>query len=359
MKFTTKLASAGLATALMTSTAMAGGLERGTWSPSILFEKGNYIEGSWARVNPDVTGGAFGVSISNINPSYTQLGFAMKLDLSDTLAISLTSYEPSGYDLAYPLTPLTAVPTSAHVESRAYAAVAKLNLGEGFDIYGGINYVTVKGTATNLPGAPFPDFQFGSDSDIGYIAGVAYSKPEIALRISLTYESGTDHNLSTTAAPAVGGPFVIPIPIATTGGSPEAYTLHFQSGIAADTLLFGSIRHAVHSDKDIILNGMSNLTSFSDEQTYVLGIGRKINDTLSVSFSGTYEDGSGNASSLNPTDGKFTASTGFKYLVTENMEFSAGASYTWVGDNTTATVPAVPFTGNNALAYGAKIGFRF
>lgn len=354
----TKKIAVGVIAALTSSTAMAGGLERGTWSPNILYEEGNYLELSWGRVNPSVTGLAGGIiPISNINPDYDQINFGLKLDLSDQLAISLTSYEPSGYDLQYPVTFVTPTPTSAHVESRAYAAVAKYQATENFSLYGGINYVTVSGSAGNLPGT-FAGLDFRSDSDIGYILGAAYSKPEIALRVAFTYESGTSHSLSTGFSPVVGGPYTYGLFPNTIGGTPEAYTLDFQTGIAADTLLFGRFRHAVHSDADIILGGSANLTKFSDEQTYVLGIGRKINETVSVSLSGTYENGSGSPSDLNPTDGKFTASAGAKFKLSENMELSAGASYTWVGDNVTIT-GAIPFNNNNALAYGFKVGFRF
>ena len=347
----------GLSVALFStstfSIALAGGVERGVYTPEILFEDGNYIEGSFARVNPSVIGTYIASGISNILPSYSQIAFGLKIDLSDILAVALTSYEPVGYDLAYP----AAYPpqTAAMVKGRAYALVAKLKASDNFSVYGGINYVTVEGSIKNLPPLPGIGFVLDKDSDIGYIVGAAYSKPEIALRVSLTYESGTDYAL-TTHAP-------IPFPPKTITGTAEALTLHFQSGIAADTLLFGSIRHAKHSDADIILGGLINLTSFSNTTSYTLGIGRKINDKLSVSLSGSYEKGSGNPSTLNPTNGKKGARVGFKYKLTDNMDFSAGFSYIWLGDNETRPAPLFPvpamFTDNSSLAFGTKIGFHF
>src|SRR5665811_713561 len=170
----------GLSVALFStgagSIALAGGVERAVYTHEILFEDGIYIEGSFARVNPSVTGTLGAAGISNILPSYGLIAFGLKIDLSDMLAVALTSYEPVGYDLAYP----AAFPphTAATVESRAYALVAKLKASDNFSVYGGINYVTVEGSVKNIP-PPLPagiGFVLDKDSDIGYIIGAAYSK---------------------------------------------------------------------------------------------------------------------------------------------------------------------------------------
>ncbi|MDF1754209.1 MAG: hypothetical protein P1U89_15600 [Verrucomicrobiales bacterium] len=354
-----RIAPIGAAVSLTASTLLGGGLEIDAWYPNLLFEEGNYLEVAWYGIHPSVTGTINGDQpISNINPFYDQFNFGLKFDLSDQLVFSLSSFEPVGYDVQYPVVaPFITSPTAASVKSRAYAVVAKYQATENFSFYGGMNYITLSGSAANLPGLPNTGFQFYNDGDTGVIVGAAYSKPEIALRVSFTYESGTSHSLSTSVGP-VGGTLISGIFPNTTGGTPESYTFDFQTGIATDTLLYGRFRHVLHSNNDIFLGGTANLTDFSDEQTYVLGVGRKINETVSVAVTGTYEDGSGTTSDLNPSDGKVTISGGPKFELTENMELSVGASYSWAGDNVTTT-GNIPFKENSAVAYGIKLGFRF
>ena len=79
-------------------------------------------------------------------------------------------------------------------------------------------------------------------------------------------------------------------------GIPQTMTLNFQSGIAKDTLLFGSIHKADWDTAQItipdIANGINPSTlatnqavkgvssSFSTKTAYSLGVGRKINENF-------------------------------------------------------------------------------
>lgn len=346
---------AGFAAALISTSAMAGGLERQTYSSDILFAKGTRIEAAFGYVKPDVTNNAaapFG-EMSNINPKYSLRNFGFKFDVDDQLALAVTAYTPLGYSLAYPGPLIT---TSADVKSQAYAFSAKYMVKENIAVFGSAIHVNLSATANNLAGVPLPVVA-NSDSDWGYVIGAAYLKPEIAMRIGVSYETGTEHTLATDLIHPTLGALRQATP--AKGSTSSAIALNFQTGIAANTLLFGGIRHAYQSDANLFLLG-AQLTDFSDVTTYKLGVGRKINDLLSVSVSGLYEHGSGTTSTLNPTDGKFTLSGGAKFQLNEQMDLSVGVSRTWLGDNTTSpatTGVAIPFTDNEALAFGAKIGF--
>lgn len=356
---------AGFAAALISTSAMAGGLERQTYSADILFAEGTRLEAAFGSVKPDVTGSAVTgfYSGGEINPDYDLRNFGFKFDVNDQLSLAATGYTPLGYSLAYPGPVLT---TSAEVKSQAYALSAKYMVKENIAIFGSAIHVKLNATANGIADPDSSDIVYlnlniKNDSDWGYVIGAAYLKPEIAMRIALSYETGTEHNMSTDLVayhiPSATG---TPATVLSKGGTASAIALNFQTGIAANTLLFGGIRHAYNSDVNLFLNGKA-LTDFSDETTYKLGVGRKINDFVSVSVSGLYEHGSGKSSTLNPTDGKFTLSAGAKFQLSEIMDLSVGASRTWLGDNKTGVTPGgvMAFKDNNALAFGAKIGFSF
>ena len=71
----------------------------------------------------------------------------------------------------------------------------------------------------------------------------------------------------------------------TTGSIPDYQTINFQSGVAEDTLVFGSIRRADWSNHQIAVAPQTQAaptSSFSDTTTYSIGIGRRLSDELSV-----------------------------------------------------------------------------
>lgn len=110
--------------------------------------------------------------------------------------------------------------------------------------------------------------------------GAAYERKDIALRVSLTYESRIDYDLPTSAV-AGGG-----VLGTTSAASPAAFTLDFQTGVAPNVLIFGNIRRALWSDANIVLPaalGGTQLSNFSDTTNYTLGVGYQIDDNWSVS----------------------------------------------------------------------------
>ncbi|MCB1386053.1 MAG: hypothetical protein KDJ80_08955 [Nitratireductor sp.] len=360
--------------ALSASTAVAGGLDRTTYSPNILFEQGNYIEGSWARVDPDLSGDVFfpGVmmipavnGVSDIAPAYTLTGFAAKFDINDRIAVAFQTFQNVGYDIDYKGPPNFYFPLEAHIDGRAYVGTAKFNVTDRFSVFGGVKYVVAGGDAVALYGFPGETWEFEDGHGMGYIAGVAYQIPDIALRVSLTYESAFDFDLDTTRT------FVGSINGTTTARIPEAWELYFQTGIAPGTLLFGSVRHTSWSDAQLVLfdnnvpafgGGSNAITDFSDIMTYNIGIGKQLTESLSGSLSVTFEPSDGKPSTLQPTGDKLTLGAGVKVKLTENVEWSLGASYTWLGDNRTnlpAPLVNAKFDGSNAIAWGTKIGLRF
>ena len=207
-------------------------------------------------------------------------------------------------------------------------------------------------------------YRLNSDSDrqTSFIIGAAYERPEIALRVALTYESGYTHEFrSTETLSAVPG---FPVTSTTEVEMPDVITLDFQSGVAPGTLVFGSIRHATWGDWQVRPAGYENLTGTrvtgidDDVTTYRIGVGRAFTDQLSGFVRFTYEDGSGGVlSRLAPTDGSRAFGFGGSYEVTQAIKVTGGVEFVSFGDGTDAS--GVQFSGNDAVGVGLSVGYTF
>ena len=113
--------------------------------------------------------------------------------------------------------------------------------------------------------------------------------------------------------------------------TPDVINLEFQSGVAANTLVFGSIRHAKWSEAQVKMSAAymnAQLSDFDDVTTYTLGVGRKFSDKFSASLSASMDSGDGaDASLLAPTGGSTAISLGGKYSLGNGMAISAGVSH--------------------------------
>lgn len=363
---------------LVAGMAQAGGLDRSRLPYAALFESGRYMELGFSNVSPDVTGaytpllaGAGGAaSTGNMAQNYTSLSFAYKADINDKLAYALFVNTPYGADAAYGSGFYTGL--QAEWTSQQVAALLKYKPADRVSVYGGLRYV--QSTATiQLPAQLFGPFaaavgNYTAEGDrngqIGYVVGAAYEVPDIALRVGLTYENAITHDFATQetftgGAAALSGASVTEITL------PQSVTLDFQSGIAADTLLFGMVKWSEWSEWQVsppryagVVAASPVITGFdNDVLTYQLGVGRKVNDNLSVFARATYEKANGGISSrLSPTDGTKGIGIGATWRQ-DNMKITGGIEYAKVGDavDSTGTV----FSGNSAMGVGVSVGFTF
>lgn len=339
----------GATTALVVGTlsAQAGGFERGGNSVSVLFEKGSYAEFSFGSIAPDVSG-SIGAPTGDVAENYLSFGAAYKRDLSDQLSIALILDQPWGAHVRYPV----AFGNSfAELRSSAITLAGRYKTSENFSVHAGLRYVTIDGNL-NVPGSGVALQSFSSDADIGYLVGAAYEIPDIALRVALTYFSETEHSL--------------PSSLGTVGtiNPPQSVNLDFQTGIAANTLLFGQIRWADWTSTQVnvppAVAPASLIDYDNDVITYSLGVGRKFNEQWSGAVTFGYEKAEGGtASTLSPSDGYRSIGVGATYTM-DNMKVTAGVRYVDVGDaSVTPFIPGNEFTGNSAMAFGLKVGYSF
>jgi long-subunit fatty acid transport protein len=356
------------------STASAGGVDRSGQSIAPLYQEGNYAEISFGVVSPSVSGTVGPAASGDMAESYSQFGAAYKADINEQLSFALIFDQPFGADVNYPVGgtyPLQG--STAELNSNAITAIARYKMNDRFSVHGGLRYQSLEATAS-LPFLAGYTANGETDYGTGYLVGAAYEIPDIALRLALTYNSKINHDIRTTET----GP--VPSVSNTRVEAPQSLNLDFQTGIAANTLLFGGVRWVEWSEFDISPVGYrtattnpgnpsgSSLVSYADDTfTYSLGVGRKFSETFSGSISVSYENSNGGfASNLGPTDGKFGITLGGQYTV-DNVEISGGVNYTWIGNaNTQVPVGAFPtppatssFTDNSAIGVGMKIGVTF
>ena len=356
MKSTIKIVTA-VSAVLVSSTALGvTGLDRLVFSPSFMFEKGNFVELTLARAEPSVST-SFAPE-ANVAEDVDTLRFAYKHQISDKFGLGMmVNTQPVGVDVNYQAIGST---LRGSVSAKSYIALGHFKATDKISAFGGINHQTQKGNADlralnpTIPGAT----TFKQDSDTGFIVGGAYSIPKIALRASLTYQSELDFDHDTTFVHPVAGETSIGT---TTSATPKMLTLELQSGIAKDTLLFGSIRRTKWSDAQVFFLGATQLSTFDNTTDYKLGIGRKFSDQISGSITLNYEPSTGKPSSpFSPQDGEKGIAIGAKYTAKNGFATSLGVQYRKLGDTvTTASSGSLPFTDNDVVTVGLKFSKSF
>ena len=365
-----------------TSMATAGGMDRATTGTSTLFEKGSYAELSHASTAPSIGPNAnllLGLAGGmNVTQSFTTTQFSFKTDLNDKLSVAISSNNnPFGVDVDYDdfatgggaYAGITSL--RANLGSTAVTSMARYKITDRVSAIAALKYQTVSGTAdVSVPlsaasgGAVDGDVSLTRASDTNFIVGASYEIPEIALRVVGTHESEATFDPSVIAETigANTGPGQIK--------TPEVLMLEFQSGVAANTLVFGSIRHAKWEDAQVKMSaayGNAQLSDFDNSTTYTLGVGRKFSDSFSASLSASVDTGDGDdASLLAPTGGSTAISLGGKYTLNNGMAISGGVSHrvynsaTWYGnDSELGGGDDVTFGDNSVTTLGMKLSVSF
>lgn len=346
MKNTIKIATVISAVIVSSNALGVAGLDRLVFNPSLLFEKGNYAELTLARANPKVSPTA--LPSANVGERVNTLKFAYKHQISDKFGLGvIVNTQPVGVDINYKSVPGLDF-LRGSVSAKSYIALGHYKATERISAFGGINHQRQKGNADLGSGA----LTFEEDSDTGFIVGGAYSIPKIALRVSLSYESDLEFSHTTVG--------FVPNSPNTTSATPKSLTLDFQSGVAKDTLVFGSIRRSKWSDSQVKFLGTQQLSLFDDTTVYKLGVGRKINDSFSASVTLNYEKSSGKlSSSFSPQDGEKGIAIGGKYTAKSGLITSLGVQYRKLGDTKTIPPTSLDFSDNDVVTVGLKLAKSF
>lgn len=406
--FNLKTLTVALAALSTVSVASAAGLDRSGQDITAFLQDGVYAEAVYTYLDADVSGydnayvgkdkNAYqqGSKINDIAESYDFFRYGVKADINDTFSVGVLYDEPFGAAADYSgdnkFVDAKGEGTNVEVRTENITGILGAKFGENkeFQVYGGPVAqrvqadVKLRGTAYQAANGYTMNINAGQD--YGWLAGVAYSKPEIALQAALTYRSEIDHSLSVSEIfPALASPAAPrPIPAAATGingeidiTTPKSVNFDFQTGINPTTLATAKVRWVPWSDFEIVpplynagskadpANGPDGLSlvSYDKDQWLVeLGLAKRLTPTLAVTGNIGWDSGAGNpVTSLGPIEGYYSAGLGAKYNLTENWAISAGGKYLWFGD-AKGQIPnkfAVSnFEDNDGFALGVKLSYQ-
>ena len=402
----TALRSAILLSLIPTTSVFAAGLDRSGQSIAAFLQPGNYFEAGISILDPEVKGKDIsGNKTGDMASDYYFPHAALKIQATDHFSVGLIYDQPFGADAEYSgnntFVENRPVPfqggTSVTVDTQNLNLIFGYQPNENWNLYAGAVYQTVDGTVL-LRGTTYSvfngyDFRTGEDESVGWLAGVAYQIPEIALKASVTYRSEIEHKMNASeqfnAAGMTGNAGLDGLMTALNSSegetkltTPQSVNIDFQTGIMANTVAFANVRwvdwsnfkvqpynfaklsKVVGQNPTINKPNGFNLIDYKEDQiSATVGVGRKFNERWGGNVSVGWDSGAGNpVTTLGPTEGFWSVGTGVRFSPAENYFIGAGVKYFWLGDAdavTGAHSNAGKFTNNDAIAYGLNIGYKF
>ena len=406
------LATSILLSTLPTAGAFAAALDRSGQSISAFLQPGNYFEAGISILDPNVAGTTTsGEKTGDMAGNYYFPSAALKYQVSDQFSVGLLYDQPYGADAEYSNTSTFTTSqggTKVEVDTQNLSLIVGFQPTENWNLYAGPVFQTVKGNVS-LRGSAYSalggitafgikgyDAIIGETEGYGWLAGLAYQIPEIALKASITYRSEIDHDVNiaeTIVSPAQmaaigqsGFPLLLPNGYSdadTTITTPQSVNLDFQTGIMENTVAFANLRwvnwkdFAIRPNKFGEFAGVAtyaaggkgfDLVAYSDDQiSATAGVGRKINDKWGANASVGWDSGAGNpVTTLGPTEGYWNVGLGVQYSPEPNYFIAGGVKYFVLGDAKAqsggdfgTSKYVAEFKDSDAWAFGLKIGYRF
>ncbi len=301
-----KILTAGAALLLTTSAAHAVGLDRSNRDITAIFEDGNYVELSYGAIRPQISGeddfvapplglpaGTPVATYDGVGDDFGQVGASLTYRLNDRITLALIYDQPFGVDIEYPAGPPYALlgGTEARLNSSALTAMARYEFDDNWSVHGGVvveqldAFIRLGGLA--YMGLNGYNVTLGDSTGTGFVIGSAYERPDIALRVALTYTSSIEHDFPTVER--LGITQVSAPGATTTVETPESWNLDFQTGIAENTLLFGQVRYA-DWDRTLVSpavfasqTGGGSLTDIDSDYELSVGVARRFSEAFAAS----------------------------------------------------------------------------
>ena len=421
--FLTTILGASLASAALSTSALAGGFQRGTADTDILFEQGTAVMRTGVTyVNPQrgfesINGqsGNFGTYTQNyLIPS---LAFGINSEMAGCAGTYVISFAAESDYTGAPGGALPAGPTAgsrtetSEFESNEFGLTCRLSYTNDigrFSVLGGVfaEDFTFDGTSVSntpittatLPFGTVPVFlpvrttvETKSDYAIGYRVGAAFEKPEIALRAQIMYRSEATHDNFTGTGQVVangnayaigpsGAQVVLPGPalgsVVAPGTSdfsevvsPQSLYINAQTGIAPGTLLLASFRWTDWSTNGTAVSSIttargtsSSLSPYNwrDGYTASIGLGRAFTDEISAAVSVGYDRGVSTGSETTYTD-LYTLAGGVSFKANELSELRFGGlvGYWTDGEQSTSDGAYFNATVGDDFVYAVNASMKF
>jgi hypothetical protein len=348
-----------------------GGIARDGQDVSFMYDNGNFVTVSLKQVTPNITGSSYSMlgaptAIANsASPQYSTYNVNYRQDAGEKTGLGLQIRTPIGADIAYTDGTLLQG-TTVDYDSQAVSILGSYDQNRNLRFIGGFTSQSQNASVS----VPFQQYTAVAekDSSMGFIAGAAYSIPEIAFRASATYFSEITSEHPTLEVGVV--------PSTTTINAPSGVNIDLRSGIMADTVAFASIV-TQHWDGFVLdppawrSGAGSALYDPADKTTYMIGIGRKFSDTLAGSISyGLSEETDGTATVLAPVDGSQDITIGIRYTM-DKIELGLGGTLRTYTNDVSSTQqlpeafgplagqPAATFSDNTLIGLGLTMKYNY
>lgn len=330
-------------TLLSAQQSFAGGMEASWLNHGVLFHQDDKVlQSSVALYQADQDGSdVFNNKTGSAAQDQWFVKLAYKHQLNDQTALALTYHRGLSAHQKYPTNSIYNG-LSAKWVGDVYSVLAKHDVWNSalsnswqqkISLYGGAKLliseakVTVPATPTANPVTDPRAYPYRAESDTnyapGYVAGIAYQIPDIALMLRLTYETAITHRFKYSEA------VISSVPALNLRQSsnasvevPASWQLDIQTGIASDTLLFAIIRRVdwrpFKVEPPLFKQATGNGLVVFKRINYAFsgGVGHKFSSSWSAALGYDYEEGSDGA--LNP----LLPSSGYRGP-------TAGLSYSW------------------------------
>jgi hypothetical protein len=385
----------------------AGGFEASRLDTNFIYEEGNYAELSYGSLDYDVRADTRALTAHRLNEnsvktsqtrntgsfkaSYGGLDIGLTKFKSGTIQLAgnaslYATNHPDCTTGAQAQCALAGPVPETDVDLNTLGLIGKLSVSNEFDVLFGLKRNRVENSTVTTTRGTFT--LSGSSNTVG-MAGFAYSKPEIALRVELLMQPSSSISAATSFVASqyakdlilnAGNAAPDPAPgcttadhtasLNTTMSTPQMMTLNFKSGVAKDTLVYGSIHRVDWSSAQINAEtgcvATRAASAFWDTTTYTIGAARKLSDSLALTASFVAETGGSDttASLFTVNNGYNAINLGARYTVGK-VTISGGYNYTKLGDVTVLADPVNPtreharYRNNNVSALGLKVGISF
>ena len=224
----TLMSIAVISSVIGAATAQAGGWDRSGQDTSIILKDGNLLEITSVTVAPKVTGTYLGTNLAtgDVTPDYSFTNIAFRAAINDDVSIAVIQDEPFGAGVDWSTGTGAYSTVNAKITSDATTLLVGYDL-DNITVYGGLKNQTFSAKAyVPIAGVGYMDITSTPDTSLGYVVGAAIEKPDIALRVALTYHTKITHDVAIVET-LNGG---IATPSTLTADTPSSFNLDFQTG---------------------------------------------------------------------------------------------------------------------------------
>lgn len=280
-------------------------------------------------------------------------GAAIKLQIHPKISLGLSYDQPfathASYQYQAQVSHLESYKESANIEfdSQNLTTLMGYQPNKHWNIYTGVNIQKFQGNL-KIEGQNYSIFNgytayFKPDQALGWLAGLSYQTPELALRTSLTYRSKIKHKNHTYESLDTG----IAVPPITTISTPQSLNFDIQTGLPNQNLLYGSLRWVNWKTFDIqppqfasLVNMIAMIPEYQtvsdtkmidyqhNQWSAKLGLAHQWNPRWFNAFEILWDSGTDStATTLNPTNGYVGYGLANLYKINKKIDFSSAVYY--------------------------------